>query len=103
MSATTWRPGENSYSALLAEISKALQACTGYEGNSQLLADDATAFEFGMQMAHRTFDENGIRRVKEPNEKERANMIDNGWFEMRDESTLDERIHNAKFHKELSC
>ena len=101
MSATTWRPGENSYSALLAEISKALQACTGYEGNSQLLADDATAFDFGMQMAHRTFDENGVRRVKEPNEKERANMIDNGWFERRDESTLDERTHNAKFHKEL--
>ena len=101
VSATTWRPGENSYSTLLAEISKALQACTGYEGNSQLLADDATAFDFGMQMAHRTFDENGVRRVKEPNEKERANMIDNGWFERIDESTLDERTHNAKFHKEL--
>ena len=101
VSATTWRPGENSYSAFLAEISKALQACTGYEGNFQLLADDATAFDFGMQMAHRSFDENGVRRVKEPNEKERANMIDNGWFERRDESTLDERTHNAKFHKEL--
>ena len=101
VSATTWRPGENSYSAFLAEISKALQACTGYEGNSQLLADDASAFDFGMQMAHRTFDENGVRRVKEPNEKERANMVDNGWFERRDESTLDERTHNAKFHKEL--
>ena len=28
-------------------------------------------------------------------------MIDNGWFERRDESTLDERTHNAKFHKDL--
>ena len=101
VSATTWRPCENSYSAFLAEISKALQACTGYSGNSQLLADDATAFDFGMQMAHRTFDENGVRQVKEPNGKERTNMIDNGWFERRDESTLDEKTHEAKFHKEL--
>ena len=28
-------------------------------------------------------------------------MIDNIWFEKRDESTLDEKTHNAKFHKEL--
>ena len=66
-----------------------------------MLADDATAFDFGMQMAHRTFDENGVRQVKEPNGKERAHMIDNGWFERRDESTLDEKTHEAKFHKEL--
>ena len=34
---------------------------------------------------------------------ERANMIDKIWFEKRriDESTLDEKTHNAKFHKEL--
>ena len=101
ISATTWRPCENSYSAFLAEISKALQAYTGYSGNSQMLADDATAFDFGMQMAHRTFDENGVRQVKEPNGKERTNMIDNGWFERRDESTLDEKTHEPKFHKEL--
>ena len=101
VSAMTWRPCGNSYPALLAEISEAVQAYTGCQGNSQLLADDATAFDFGMQMAHRTFDENGIRQVKEPNEKERSNMIDNGWFEMRDDSTLDEKTHDAKFHKEL--
>ena len=101
ISALTWRPCENSYPAFLAEISKAVQAYTGYQGNSQLLADDATAFDFGMQMAHRTFDENGVRQVKKPNEKEKSNMIDNGWFEKRDESTLDEKTHDAKFHKEL--
>ena len=50
ISALTWRPCENSYPAFLAEISKAVQAYTGYQGNSQLLADDATAFDFGMQM-----------------------------------------------------
>ena len=93
----TWRPCENSYYALLAEISKALQAYTGYQGNSQLTADDATAFNFGMQMAHRT--ENAMRRNRDPNEHKRANMIDNIWFEKRDESTLDEKTHNAKFHK----
>ena len=49
------------YPALRAEVSKALQAYTGYQGNSQLMADDLTAFEFVMQMAHRTFDENGVR------------------------------------------
>ena len=72
-----------------------------YQGNSQLTADDATAFDFGMQMAHRTFDDNGMRRNRDPNEHERANMIDNIWFEKRDESILDEKTHNAKFHKEL--
>ena len=101
VSAMTWRPCENSYSALLAEISQALQAYTGYQGNSQLTADDATAFDFGMQMAHRTFDENGMRRNRDPNKHERANMIDNIWFKKRDESTRDEKTHNAKFHKEL--
>ena len=85
----------------MAEISKALQAYTGHQGISQLTADDATAFDFGMQMAHRTFDENGVRQIKDPNEHERTNMIDNLWFESRDESTLDEKTHDAKFHKEL--
>ena len=40
---TTWRPCEASYPAFLAERSKALQGYTGYRGNSQLLADEATA------------------------------------------------------------
>ena len=67
----TWRPCENSYSAILAEISKALQAGTGYRGNSQLIDDEATAFDFGIQKAHRTFDENGVRHVKKPIEKKK--------------------------------
>ena len=86
---------------MLAEISKDLQAYTGYEGYSQLLADEATAFDFEMQMAHRTFDKNGVRQVKEPNEKEKTKSIDNLWFEKRDESTRDEKTRDAKFHKEL--
>ena len=97
----TCHPCENSYCAFLTEVSEALQAYTGYEGNSQLLVDEATAFDFGMQMAHRTFDENGLRQVKEPNEKERAKIIDNLWFEKTCESTQDEKTHDAKFHKEL--
>ena len=101
VSAMTWRPCETSYSAIMAEISKALQAYTGYQGNSQLTADDATAFNFGMQMAHRTFDEDGVRQIRDPNEHESAEMIDNVWFESRDESTLDEKTQDAKFHKEL--
>ena len=50
-SAMTWRPCETSYSAFLAEISKAVQAHTGPQGNTQLLPDGATAFDFGMQIA----------------------------------------------------
>ena len=69
----------------------------------QLTADGRRCprFDFGMQMAHRTFDENGVRQIRDPNEHERANMIDNVWFESRDESTLDEKTHDAKFHKQL--
>ena len=51
-------------------------------------------------MAHRTFDENGVRQDKEPNKKEKAKIIDNLWFEKRDESTRDEKSHDAKFHKQ---
>ena len=100
VSAMTWRPCENSYSALLAEISKALQAYTGYQGNSQLTADDATALDFGMQMAHRTFDENEMRRNRDPNEHERANMIDNIWFEKRRVNSGREDAQR-EIHKEL--
>ena len=101
ISAMTWRPCENSYPAFLAEISNALEAYTGYEGNSQLIADEETASDFGMQMAQRTFDENRVRQVKEPNENERMSIIDNLRFENRDGSTLDEKTHDAKFHKQL--
>ena len=101
VSAMAWCPCENSYPALLAEVSKALQAYTGYQGNSQLMADDAAAFEFGMQMAHRTFDENGVRQVKEFIATKKTSTIDTLWFERRGESTVDEKTHDPKFHKEL--
>ena len=97
----TWRPCENSYPALLGEVSKALQDYTCYQGNSQLMADDPTAFDFSIQMAHRTFDENGVRQVKEPDTAERTNKINNLWFGRRDESTPDEKTHDLKLYKEL--
>ena len=50
---TTWRPCEASYPVFLAEISKAVQRYTGYRGNSQLLVDEATAFDYGMQIIRR--------------------------------------------------
>ena len=96
-----WLPCETSYLALLGEISKALQAYTGYHGNSQFTADDATAFDFGMQIGHRTIDKNGVRQANELNTAERKNMIDNVWFEKRDEFTIDEKKHDPKFHKGL--
>ena len=65
------------------------------------MADEATAFDFGMQMAHRTFDENGVRQVKKRIEIERMSIFDNLWFEKRDESTLDETTHGESFTK--SC
>ena len=89
ISATTWRPCEASYPAFLAEVSKALQAYTGYKGNSQFLIDEATAYDYGMQMAHRSLDDIGVRQVLDPNGHERENLVDNQWYELRDESTLD--------------
>ena len=77
ISATTWRPCEAFYPAFLAEVSKALQAYTGYKGNSQLLIDEATAYDYGMQMAHRALDEMGVRQVLNPNGHERENLVDN--------------------------
>ena len=52
-------------------------------------------------MACRTYDENGVRQINDPTEVERDNLIDNLWYERRDESTKDEKTHNPKFHKEL--
>ena len=98
---TTWRPCEASYPAFLADISKAIQGYTGYEGNSQPFVDEATAYDYGMQMSIRSLDENGVRKVFDPNESERKHLIDNLWFERRDESTLDEKTHDPKFQKEL--
>ena len=101
INSATWRPCEASYPAFLAEVSKDLQAYTGYRGNSQLLADEITAFDHGMEKARRSLDEQGGRRVNDPNERERERLVDNLWFEYRDESTLDEKTHDPKFYKDL--
>ena len=98
----SWRPCEASYPAFIAEVSKALQSYVGYRGNSQIIIDEATAFDYGMEMARRSMNERGDRIVNDPNENERDNLVDNLWFERRDESTLDEKTHEPKFHKELT-
>ena len=98
---TTWRPCEASYPAFLAEISKAVQRYPGYRGNLQLLVDDATAYDYGMQMSSRSLDKNGVRQVNNPNEQERKHHVNNLWYKRRDESTLDDETHDPKFHKEL--
>ena len=54
-------------------------------------------------MAYRSLDEQGARQVNDPIEQERENLVDNLWYERRDDSTLDEKTHEAKFHKELSA
>ena len=103
ISATTWRPCEASFPAFVVEMSKALQAYTGYEGNSLLLIDEATAYDYGMQLAHRSIDKMGVRQILCPNGHEREDQLDNLWNELRDESTLDEKTHDAKFQKELTA
>ena len=90
----TWRPCEASYPAFLAEVSKAVQGYTGYRGNSQLLVDEATAYDYGMQMSSRSLDGNGVRQVNDPNEQELKHLVDNLWYERRDESTLDDMTQN---------
>ena len=52
-------------------------------------------------MVHRSLDDQGVRQVHDPNEQEREPLVDNLLYERRDESTLDEKTHEAKFHKEL--
>ena len=98
---TTWCPCEASYPAFLAEISTAVQGYTGYRGNSQLLVDEATAYDYGMQMLSRSLDENGVRQVNDPNEQERKHLVDNLWYKRRNESTLDDKTYDPEFHKEL--
>ena len=98
---TTWRPCEASSPAFLAEISKALQGYTGYRGNSQLIVEEATAYDYGMQMSIKSLDENDVRKVNDPNEMERKHLVDNVWYEKKDESTLDDKTHDPKFHKKL--
>ena len=65
---TTWRLRQASYPAFLVEVSKVLQAYTEYKANSQLLVDEATAYDFGMQMSHRSLDKQGAPQVNDPNE-----------------------------------
>ena len=52
-------------------------------------------------MAHQSLNEQGARQVIDPNEQERENLVDNLWYERKDDSTLDEKTQEAKFHKEL--
>ena len=98
---TTWRPCEASYPAFLAEVSKAVQEYTGYRRNSQLMVDEATAYDYRMQLSIKSLDDNGVRKVNDPNENERKHLVVNLWYERRDESTLDDKTHDPKFHKEL--
>ena len=84
--------------------SRKIQGTTGihrYAGNSQLLVDEATAYDYGMQMSCRTLNEQGIRQVNDPNEREREHLVESLWYERKDESTLDDKTHDPKFHKEL--
>ena len=52
-------------------------------------------------MSCRSLNEQGIRQVNDPNEREREHLANNLWYEFRDESTLDDKTHDPKFHKEL--
>ena len=81
ISANSWRPRKASNPAFLAELSKALQAYTGNKGNSQMLGNEATAFDFRMQTAHGTLDENVVHQVSDPTAAEKENMLDNHWYE----------------------
>ena len=94
VNATTLRPCE-------AEVSKALQAYTGYKTNTQSLIDEARDYNFSMRMENRSLDEKGSTQVNDLNEQERENLVNNRWYERRDESTLDDKTHDAKFHKQL--
>ena len=54
-------------------------------------------------MAHRFLGGMGVRQVLDPNGHERENLVDNLWYELRDESTLNEKTHEAKIQKELAA
>ena len=54
-----------------------------------------------MHISCRSLNEQGIRQVNDPNKREREHLVDNLWDERRDKSTLDEKTHDPKFHKEL--
>ena len=65
-----------------------------------MLVDEATAFDFEMQMANQSFDGIGVGDVSDSTEAENENMLDNLWYERRD-GTLDEKNHEPMFHEEL--
>ena len=65
------RPCELSHPALIAEISKFLQAWNT-QGSMQLTFDDTTAIDYGMGMAKGTFDTTGNRKLREITDEERT-------------------------------
>ena len=71
----TWRPCNTPYTAVLADVSRALQSYTGCKSNSQLLVDDATSMDFRMKMAHKTFNENGVRKVNNASDADRKKRL----------------------------
>ena len=52
-------------------------------------------------MTHRSLDEMGVRQLLDPNGHEGEDLEVDLWYEQRDEYTLDENTHEAKFQKQL--
>ena len=48
-------------------------------------------------MAHRSLDEMGVRQVLDPNGHERENLVDNLWYELRDDVTITYRVREFEF------
>ena len=88
---------------VLAEVSKALQAYSGYKGNCQLLIDEATAFDFRMQIALRSIDENGVTQISDPTEAEKEGIVDNLWYKKRDESTCGFLATDTQFDRNVEA
>ena len=65
------------FALFLPEKLKTLQADTGYKGNSRMLVDEYTAFDFGMQKVHISLGENGVRQDSDLTPVEKGNMLDN--------------------------
>ena len=66
-----------------------------------MVVDEATAFDFGMQMADRTWDENRVHQVSDQTPAVKEIMLDNLLYERIDDCTLDEKTNEPKFHREL--
>ena len=56
-----------------------------------------------MQMAHRSIEENGVTQISDPPQVEKEGLIDNLWYEKKDESTFDEKTQDPKFANELAA